>query len=207
MKRTIGVMSIMILIALSLSGCGFNANKIGYEELCDMVYERVTERYMSEDSGYDFTDIEVYPLYNENEELTHFIVEFEPRGFVYVKVNRVATSENDLFAVDDQSKSNCPWQRYTINQDPSESFYTIETDKNGQIVDRYNSHYKEAHIQGERRYLLLVNITDPETGSNSRFPIPAVKRGDKWLNLISMEEFELSDDPILQAHMRLWFWY
>ena len=30
------------------------------------------------------TEIEVYPIYNGNEKLTHFVIEMQPSGFVYV---------------------------------------------------------------------------------------------------------------------------
>ena len=49
-----------------------------------------------------------------------------------------------------------------------------------------DSYFKVAGIaQDERKYMLEMKI------NGDSVYIPAVKRGDKWLNLISMEEFDL----------------
>ena len=63
--------------------------------------------------------------------------------------------------------------------------YICEANEEGDIIYYIDSHYEAANITNERRYLLEIE------GSNY---IPAVRRGDKYLNLISMEEFVYATD-------------
>ncbi len=196
MKKSVAILCLFLAVVLSipLMGCGkLDPTSMTMEEHADLIYERVEDYYIG--SGYyyykDYTDFEAFPLYNQNDELTHFVVEFEPYGFVYVKINYKAQSDSELYIIDAIEQSNRPWQRYTVNDSDGEPIY--EEDENG-LVNRYNSHYKEAEIKGERRYLINIKLQDNIIGIyDSIYNIPAVKRGDKWLNLISMEEFALDD--------------
>ncbi len=219
MKKSVAILCLFLAAVLSipLMGCEekveFNPTSMTMEEHADLIYERVEDYYIG--SGYyyykDYKDFDAFPMYNQNDELTHFVVEFEPYGFVYVKINYKAQSDSELYIIDAMEQSNRPWQRYTVDDSKEvESIYydadkIYETNENG-LVNRYNSHYKEAGIEGERRYLINIKLQDDIHGIyNSIYNIPAVKRGDKWLNLISMEEFALSDDLTKQACFELRF--
>lgn len=59
-----------------------------------------------------------------------------------------------------------------------------ETDENGEYIYYTDSHFKVANMENEKKYLLRDKVAY----------IAAVKRGDKYLNLVSMEEFEFSYD-------------
>ncbi|MDY4052158.1 MAG: hypothetical protein SOY80_02245, partial [Bacilli bacterium] len=74
-----------------------------------------------------------------------------------------------------------PWQRYVLEN--GEKVY--EKDKDGNDIFYNQSPYKVAGIKDEKRYLIKIR-----QGSNSDY-VPAVKRGDKYLNLISMKEEEI----------------
>lgn len=115
------------------------------------------------------------------------------------------------------------WRRYRIwengivqNEDGSESVLpypdskwgAIESTKsdakyyeaNGHFV--YNkSPYYVADVLDSKKYLLTVE------GARGTYTVPAVKSGDKWLNLISLEEFSL--DQTIGAYgvlaMNVWF--
>ena len=99
-----------------------------------------------------------------------------------------------MFIRDYYATENCPWCRYTIGDNSKERPQIYELDENGELFYRYNSHYKEAKIIGEKRYLLWLAYLD--NGPSRHKYIPAVKRGDKWLNLISMEEFTITNDEV-----------
>ncbi len=196
MKKVLCVFSVLCAIVMSfgLVGCKLNPSKMTDQELADILYERVMQRYMSEDSEYEFSNVEIYPLYDQNDKLTHFVIEFEPRGFIYVEINYNAEKEENLFIRDYYATKNCPWCRYTIGDSSKERPQVYELDENGELFYRYNSHYKEAKIIGEKRYLLWLAYLD--NGPSRHKYIPAVKRGDKWLNLISMEEFTITNDEV-----------
>ena len=48
-----------------LVGCKTKASQFTVEEHIERISERVEKRYFGEDSEYEFTDYEVFPLYDE----------------------------------------------------------------------------------------------------------------------------------------------
>ncbi|MDY4052161.1 MAG: hypothetical protein SOY80_02260 [Bacilli bacterium] len=74
-----------------------------------------------------------------------------------------------------------PWQRYVLENGEK----VCEKDKDGNDIFYNQSPYKVAGIKDEKRYLMCV-----QQDSNFNY-VPAVKRGDKYLNLISMKEEEI----------------
>ena len=145
------------------------------------ISKRVEKRYMGEGSKY--TDFKVYPLYNQNDCFSyHCLVEFEPYGYMYVEIRDVNWARvlgiYGMYAKDSSSKDSlCKWARYKIDENGG---YHWETDETGKPIEYSVSHFKAAGIENETRYALPM-----KNGGH----IPAVKRGDKYLNLISMEEF------------------
>lgn len=144
----------------------------------------VEKRYMGEKSEY--TSYEVFPLYDQNEKMKYCIVEFEPYGFVWVKIN-----DNDfnygMYSRREMDKNG--WSRYeyidTTQTSSSEDNIKWETDEGKERIYYKESPYKVAGISDERRYVVTIiqAIHYPST-------VPAVKRGDKYLNLMDMKEFE-----------------
>ena len=63
-------------------------------------------------------------------------------------------------------------------------FIILRTDEFGERIYYKDSPYKVADIKDEKRYLVTTNQ------ANDEITIPAVKRGDKYLNLMDMKEFE-----------------
>lgn len=143
-----------------------------------------------------YTDLTVYPLYNDKNEVEFFLIDFAPAGYAYVKsmikykynngCGRLFVSAGDYIV-----SYGKPWSRYCRNE--------IDTG----FVDRSNetlyndSHFKVADIGNERKYLILFK-SDKMSGY-----IPAVKRGDKYLNLISMELYnpdnEYYYEPVIET--------
>ena len=57
-------------------------------------------------------------------------------------------------------------------------------DENGEIIEYRESHFKVAGIENERRYLLRTPLN--ADGSSTAL-IPAVKRGEQYLDLVDGE--------------------
>ena len=153
------------------------------EQHLQRISKLVEKRYMCEKSEY--TSYEVFPLYDQNEKMKYCIVEFEPYGFVWVKIN-----DNDfnygMYSRREMDKNG--WSRYeyidTTQTSSSEDNIKWETDEGKERIYYKESPYKVAGISDERRYVVTIiqAIHYPST-------VPAVKRGDKYLNLMDMKEF------------------
>lgn len=205
-KHNCCIVAIILLVVLASSVLGFYLNiKINYnsnnyteKEHLQRIDERIKSKYMNE--SFPFTDYEIYPLYTENDEFRYALVEFEDEGFVYVLVHPgkpISVWLMGMYFLSAEDYNDDPWRRYTIElgteatlPDKNGNLYTYrnrkwEQDSEGNYIDYYNSPYKVAGIVDEKRYLLEVEQPDGFSGL-----IPAVKRGDKYLNLISMNEIE-----------------
>ncbi len=169
------------------------------------VLEKRLRKYYIESDQFDgkYTDLEVYPIYNENEELSNILVELEPYGFVIVKLINVVSIYPSFYAVNDEQDlidAAEPWSRYRLALDggtpppyngitwlrqsvgvieyqPQDNM-CFEVDENGELVSFKVSPYKAYGTIDEKLYLV------------SGF-IPAVKRGERFFNLISLEEFDV----------------
>lgn len=212
-----------IVVGLIYWEYSWTATNYSEEEHIERISDMVEQNYIGGDSKYAavrgyieersqragdtvyYTDYKVYPLYDGNGEFTYFcIVEFEPSAYLYVKIWNKGIGHSMYSRCETQM--NEPWKRYRIrengetplpyddvqwvNETNENIFY--EADESGEEIIHTESHFRAANIgETERRYLLSV------VGDSGIEKIPAVKRGDKYLNLISMEEFEYS--PTLSA--------
>lgn len=184
-----------VLLVITLAGCTNKSNSYSEEEHIQRASKLIEERYFTEDDEY--TDYEVYPVYNELDELKYLIVDFEPTGFVYIEIRE---RDDSLFwgaamyirMVGAYNSEDYTWQRYTIKENSGdkvkEEDKIWETDEEGNVIYYNVSHYKAANIVDEKRYLLRIN-----QGGESCY-IPAVKRGELYLNLVSMEEFKYESE-------------
>ena len=140
------------------------------------IQKRIEERFIT--TGL-YEEYELYPLYDEEDKLRYFVVEFSPTDYRVISINKydfgcLGASMYSLFETN-------PWQRYVLEN--GEKVY--EKDKDGNDIFYNQSPYKVAGIKDEKRYLMCV-----QQDSNFNY-VPAVKRGDKYLNLISMKEEEI----------------
>ncbi len=155
-------------------------------------------RKNSPDNGKEYTDMEVYPLYNAFDQLEYFLIDLEPYGYAYVKIDfsgETLTNPRGMYMCSYGSI----WCRYRFwdSDEPypdsnwgkliEQDNIVFELDDSGDMIKYENSHFKLAGIRDEKRYLL-----EYEFSSGTRY-IPAVKRGEKYLNLVSMEEFGLDE--------------
>ena len=191
-KRIVLCVVLAVIIAL-LAVLGVRIAKRsswGYteEQHLQKISELVEKRYMSGD--YDFTSYEITPLYDKNEKLHYCVVDFEPYGFVWVKINDFAFLRS-LYTRDDEFISQ-KWSRYeyidTTNSLDSDKNKKWETDESGERIYYKVSPYKAAGVKDEKRYLITIKQESYYT------TIPAVKHGDKFLNLMDMKEFEYVEE-------------
>ena len=212
-KRTLiilGVILVLITVTLAVLIRGQRVSDYTVDEHVERITERAKERYLK-DKFSKYTDCKVYPLYDANDKFANYcVVELQPTGYVFIAVKDVNLLRHLLFGTNGMyTRCDIPlrkWRRYKFAIDDEEqitdgdrqwifdpSEYTpyynrnriYEADGDGQFIYNTDSPYKIANIVDERRYLLNVD---------SKYTyIPAVKKGDKFLNLISTEEFEYDD--------------
>ena len=155
----------------------------------------VEKRYMKE--GSEYTSYEVHPVYDEYEDLKYFVVDFEPEGYVYVRISEKITLFSAGMYLRDRPESKF-WRPYTY----APGAECTVPDENGELVTHHDvmykqdeegnyygfrvSHFKAVNIENEKRYFLIIY----DKSGSKRGIVPAVKRGDKYLNLASWEEME-----------------
>ncbi|MCL2630886.1 MAG: hypothetical protein FWD49_05125 [Firmicutes bacterium] len=198
------VATMIFTVILSLTGCSQKASRYTEAEHIQRVTERVEKRFMG--VGSDFISFNVYSLFNEADELNYFLVEFEPVGFLFVKINKETHSFMRLFGgagmyTYSGLKLN-EWQRYTIdewnNQPPPDKDKIWETDEMGEFIYYRKSPFHIANIACESRYLLRV-----QQEGNKGF-IPAVRHENGFLNLISMEEMGYGHGNATKKQPNMW---
>ena len=190
------VAAIGMVFAVLLCGSGCTAKSYSEAQHVERVTRLAEKRYLTEDSPY--TSLQVFPLYTENDELGYFVIELEPYGYVYVKIQQ-GTRCYIVGMYTRGSHENTVWRRYTVEIGTDSQLTDDDgnalgiypdckwiADENGNYVNYRVSHYKAANIQNEKRYLLHVEQAGEYTGGF----IPAVKRGERYLNLVSMEEMD-----------------
>ncbi len=196
--RTIGIVALLLAFVLSLPLFGFGCMEYASDYTEQEHYERVLERAKARyiDSG-KYTDLEVFPLYDENDKLTHFVIELQPSGHVYVRINE--RNERPFLGAGLYTRCEyMEWQRYRLSEDgqeptPMEGIQLqrdtqnryCEIDEQGEFVVQTNSPYRVAGITTEKRYLLGLNKIS--------YKIPAIRKGEKYLNLVSMQKIEYTN--------------
>lgn len=182
------VASIVLIAAVLCVGC--SSDMYSEEKHLQRIRERAEERFLGEDSEY--TGLEVYPIYNEYDELEYALIEFEPQGFVYVLINEQEYPWRGMYTLSDTGES---WIPYRVKEGVQEEIVDADgnvhygaanreyfRDENGQVIIYNESHFKVAGIKDERRYFLSTECVVQI--SRERGLIPAVKRGDQYLDLV-----------------------
>lgn len=202
--------------------------------------QRITQRIKESNSrwgfpeGEKYQDFEVYPLYNKNEELEYFLVEFEPCNFTIIflydeeplitmLIQKIARVNHSMYrrAISSYGKNrewspyyrdkNCPelvdyGELYAPGPDFPQTYDYIFNpqgrgqwilDENGERIFYDKSPYAVTGNLSEKKYLL-------ETDSGDKF-IFAVKKDEKFVNLISGFEFEYEEEYSYEEHATLGF--
>ncbi len=188
------LVSILLLMATGLcSGC--SSDMYSEEQHIQRIKERAEKRFLGEESEY--TGLEVYPIYNEYDEMRFVLIEFEPQGFIYVHIKDQAYPWKGMYTLSNIESERC-WWPYRIKEGAQEDIIDENgniiaqtfnreflRDENGQVFTYYDSHFKVAGIENERRYFLST-VCAVYAGFNHGY-IPAVKRGEKYLDLVNGE--------------------
>ncbi|MEG2027286.1 MAG: hypothetical protein RR062_06175, partial [Clostridia bacterium] len=120
----------IIAVLGCLCACSKKANTFTEEEHVQRVTERIEKRFMTDATAY--TSFSVYPLYNENDELNYFLVEFEPYGFIYVMLRDEAPAVYSWFGFRTSMYSTSDidgedsWSRYTIEETSNQKCYELD---------------------------------------------------------------------------------
>ncbi len=183
------IVAMVSLVSMTLfTGC--SASSYSEEQHIQRITARAEERFLGEGSKY--TGLEVYPIYNEYDELKYALIEFEPQGFLYVLINDREVPWLSMYTCDEQEPKS--WMPYRVKEGATEevtdedghviTFHDREffRDENGNAIIYHQSHFKVAGIENERRYIVSIVSTLPGLYGGSR--IPAVKRGEQYLNLV-----------------------
>ena len=197
--KKIGIFFAAVLLLVAglscFAGCEKKWKWFTEEQHLERVRKRVEERYMGE--GSEYTSFEVFPVYNEYDELGYFVVDFQPQGYVYVKLNERASFLRNMYTRD--INENQRWYPYTIEEGMSTIVDNGEyvnrkfmEDGEGNYISYCVSHFKAANVGEERRYLLPVEREIDVTIAWDVCYIPAIKQGDVYQNLISRETMDYS---------------
>ena len=189
-KRRIGclvVAAVFILTPVVLLTAGEKAWWYTEAQHIARIKRKVNKTFMTNE--FEFESFDVYPLYSQDEKLGYFLVEFAPKGFMYVELldeylfimRKSCCGRRSLYAYDGYPNfSDKRWSRYDIVLGDIRYF---ESGLDNKRVVYENSPFAAADIKDEKRYML-----DLKDVSGKNVLVPAVKRGDKYINLISLAE-------------------
>ena len=200
MKKWLAILLGSVLLLFSFSGCADRADSFTLEEHIQRISERikVSEADWGYPEGESYENFTVYPLYNENEEFTRFLVEFEPYGFVFVRVRDLSLSDRIGLILSGQStsmyarshiynKDGIVWSPYKakgLKSIPENIEWIL--DENGERIYYYKSPYYVTNNINERKYLIDLD--------NAVEYICAVKKDGEFINLISGEKVDILVD-------------
>ena len=190
-KMAAALLSVALLLGMLLSLSSCRASSYTEEEHVARVTERAKERFLGE--GSEYTGLEVFPVYNEYDELNYMLIEFQPKGFLYVHIAEKRSPWKGMYTLSNMQPES--WMPYRVKEGATD----VITDENGDRIAYKNrefyrnekgdviayrqSHFKVAGIENERRYLLEIRSTITNSSGTDAL-IPAVKRGEQYLDLV-----------------------
>ena len=204
----IGFFIICILAYFILTTSTEKASWYTEEEHIERVSERVQEQIKdwSYADGKKYEGYELYPLYNEKEELKYFLIEFEPYGFVFVRILDDAnlgiiscSGSRSLYQKSTKYEEENLWSPYTVDETLPPEYKDKDMqwilDENGERIEYNRSPYYVTGNAEERKYLF--------SRSSGEY-ICAVKSGDCYLNLIGGNTIDISAGDLLKAQPSLY---
>lgn len=173
---------IIFFLFWGLSGCK-DAKKYTDEEHINKISKIIEEKYLTDNMTY-----ELRPLYDYNDKLSFFAVDFSNDTYLYVKIQEKDRSllwGPSLYIKDNTGNNSGPWRKSKYVENNGNLIEEFEKDELGNDILYYNSHFKVAKIDKETKCYLI------EMRNSNNNLIPAIKKGNNYLNLVSMEEFGL----------------
>ena len=204
-KRIISIIIVFILIGgiLALIFSNRKASDFTEAEHLERVRQRIQKRFIDGDETIPWyttqnadevpiyknaTGVEVYPLYDVNDQFKYILIEYQPCGYTYVQI-RDEWYQLTPFAISMYLFSRKPveiaWTPCTVIGD-NENDVEWETNENGTKIVYHDSPFSVRGVgKDEKRYIIEYNVP------NGTARIPAVKRNGKYINLYSGAEFEM----------------
>lgn len=181
-----------IFLCFCLIGCEFTID-ITLEEHYNYIKKIIEEDYTEDIAMYG--QYEIYTVYDEQDDYAYFLIEFELDRAIFIKIDK---SNNKYYTHSHQFS----WKKCKSVFVPRDDGYMsasfkldyYDKDKEGNINKYHNSPYNYYNVLEEKLYLLFIYRDGKSEGAY----VPAIKKGNNFLNLISMEEFEYF--PIAELH-------
>lgn len=222
-KRIVAILMLLLISSVfTLSACKAliyydDPARYSTAQHVDRIKKIVQEKYIGDG---EFTDFAVYPLYDKGDNVIMYLVEFEPCGYYYILAAKPNMFTRRGMYVRHDERAKCEWERYRISETQPGNYEGIEWKQKTRMSDgeevvdfpgkwfetsegefvKFNvSPYKAANVENQKRYLLSID----EIHS-----VPAVRKNNKFFNLISMEEFNYSN-TLKQENTpcaEIWFW-
>ena len=155
--------------------------------------KRLANKKIIQSDDYHYDSCEVYPVYNQDDNICVYLVEMQPDGFFFVSV-RVPTIYNYsryMYTVIRTWRRFCygntnmaQHEQYTAGWKMVNNRY-YETDDKDNYIEHKASPYAEAKVLDQKLYLLDTDI--------SYRKVPAIRQGNSFINLITMETVDMQN--------------
>ncbi len=184
------------VVFLSFSGCGVKASWFSEEQHVKRITKRLDKK-LKEFNVVDYESYQLFPLYDENENLTHFLIEFEPYGFMFISVKdpnfliSCIGGSGSMYLRSDLLGYKKTWSPYVIDESNSQPQPDIDKkwilDENGEKIIYNRSPYCVTDNLNERKYLIQISHSDY---------ICCVKTGENFLNLIGLNLIDMKNGDL-----------
>jgi len=211
-KRKIKIIIALVMLGIWVIASGLvfifrNPDIYSTEQHIKRISKIVKEIYS--DTG-RCESFEVNPLYSPDEEVIMYLVDFKPHGYYFVQADTPGFLAGIHMYVRHTGIPERKWFRYRISIDQPttpgqwitwsdankyQKLWTYgskpnewrETDMSHREILYIDSPFVVARTGNEKRYLLPIKANN---STDSDYYVPAVKKNDKFFNLISLEEID-----------------
>jgi hypothetical protein len=190
----------MILFCFCLFSCQYSAGVIENYELnftdeehINNIRPRIEKEYSIQRDEY-----ELIPLYNQNEKLSCFLVNFVDGGFAYFKINfdfkppKLAPNSLDRLyyhASQNYTLKTKGWAKVEV----IDGIIHIEKDENGRDIRHRENHFEYSNIDKNQKWY-LVEVEVKGDRKNYKKYIPAIKVDGIFINVIRMNKIKFYFD-------------
>ena len=202
MKRIIFILT-MILFCFCLFSCRYSAGFIENYELnftdeehINNIRPRIEKEYSIQRHEY-----ELIPLYNQNEKLSCFLVNFADGGFAYFKINfdfkppKLAPNSLDRLYYHAYLNGVFKTQGWAFNEVINGGWH-IEKDENGRDIRHRENHFEYSNIDKNLKWYLIEAKAENEDKVDpyEQLFIPAIKVDGIFIDVISMKQIKFYFD-------------
>lgn len=179
--RKIFLSLFIICLSLLMFGCKKSSNYSEKEHI-DNVSKIIEEEYLNDGLTY-----KIRPLYDYNDKLAYFVVDFSDNTFIYIMIQEKDKSiigGTKLYIKDCTQILDRPWSKCKVINTENGFIQETEKDENGNEIINYQSHFEVANISDDTKCYLIEMFNDYHR------LYPAIKEGGKYINLITNEELD-----------------